>query len=139
MQKRKSLKRKVGIFNKRRKDFNKRSVPYSCIITLKDHNGETKNYNIIIEYEQKSPNEIDKRMRRIYNLYKIRKYSTNNLWRIIEPQIIQNISRLSKLINTNITITNGKDTISGKVMNASYVGGGSTNPPAPGLPPNDEH
>lgn len=44
MQKRKSLKRKVGIFNKRRKDFHKRSVPYDYIITLKDHNGETKSY-----------------------------------------------------------------------------------------------
>lgn len=139
MQKRKSLKRKVGIFNKRRKNFHKRSVPYDYIITLKDHNGETKSYNIVIECEQKSPNEFDKKMRRIYNLHRIRKYSVNNLWQIIEPQIMQNMSHLSNLINTNVTITNGKDTISGKVMKTSYIGGGSTNPPAPGLPPNDEH
>lgn len=144
MQKRKSLKRKSSkreIIRKQRSHFRKRSFRHKVnfnnyiTIVLED------NYHNIREFKV-----VDKDTKNLYGvyveLYRIKtnkNIPTQEFWTIEKPKLMQNIPYLSKLLNITITITNGKDTISGKVLNASYVGGGSTNPPVPGLPPNDEH
>ena len=62
-----------------------------------------------------------------------------DLWEILSPVEQKTRSLHGNLINKNILITNGKRTVSGKVIDVVNVGGGTTTPPPEGgLPPIDE-
>lgn len=62
-----------------------------------------------------------------------------DFWEIISPVEKKTHLLHGNLINKNILITNGKRTVSGKVIDVVNVGGGTTTPPPEGgLPPIDE-
>ena len=123
----------MGIKKANKVKLRKSRKSVAIAITLKEDNGNIGKYKLSLKAV--SP----KFKGRLYKYISTDKAS-NAYWEIAYPTSLGKKVYPSRLRNMKISITNGKKTVSGIVLSASYSGGGATSPATEqGLPPNDEN